>query len=141
VAFTPDGTMLASAGDGPAIRDRDRPRYSHPTGVVKVWDVATATERACLEKPTQGVVPVVAFSADGKVLFSSGNTTGKNLWTPSESELKLWDTATWRERAILKGHPGTTRCVAFTAGALILISGDGAHDLSLKVWRVATEGI
>ena len=56
---------------------------------VKVWDVATGTEVASL-RGHSGAVMGVAFSPDGKRLAS---TSGYRV----NGELKIWDTAPWRQ--------------------------------------------
>ena len=53
VAYSPDGTTLASRSGGQ----------------VKLWDVATGKEQATLKGHTS-VVSSVAYSPDGKILAS-----------------------------------------------------------------------
>ena len=60
VSFSPDGTTLASAGDG--LSD----------GGVQLWDVATHTNIATLQH--RGGVESVSFSPDGTLLASAGDS-------------------------------------------------------------------
>ena len=78
VAFSPDGTRLASAGDGKTIR---------------VWDTASGRETRTLARLPQ-VISIVAFSPDGKRLaIASGDPT-----------IRVFDMATGRETLTLQGH-------------------------------------
>ena len=78
VAFSPDGTILASgAGDN----------------TVKLWDVATSTNIATLEGHTDEVYSV-AFSPDGTMLASASR----------DRTIKLWNVATGSKIATLEGH-------------------------------------
>ena len=113
VAFSPDGTTLASAG---ITRDSEGDWDS----TVKLWDVATRRIIATLEEHS-GWVRSVAFSPDGTILASGS-------W---DNTVKLWDVATWRNVATL-GTPNNTtvggcigrvHSVAFSADGAILASG------------------
>jgi WD40 repeat protein len=74
LALSPDGTLLASGGSDTT---------------VKLWDVARRRVIATLRGHAKSV-DRVAFSADGKTLFSA-----------SEGVLKLWDVATAKNVATL----------------------------------------
>jgi WD40 repeat protein/tRNA A-37 threonylcarbamoyl transferase component Bud32 len=88
LAFTPDGTTLATGGSD---------------GLVKIWDVATGRERGTL--PGHGVpVLAVAFSPDGQTLASAGSWVpgvGGSISRPGE--LKLWDRAAWENKDVFHG--------------------------------------
>ena len=72
------------------------------------------------------LVSAVAFSPDGKTLASGS----------LDSDIKLWDVATGKERATLKGHTETVRSLAFSPDGKTLAS--GGYDNSIKLWDLAT---
>ncbi|PWY66380.1 putative WD-repeat protein [Aspergillus sclerotioniger CBS 115572] len=68
----------------------------------------------------------VAFSPDGLTLASGS----------SDKTVKLWDTATGRQRQTLEGHSGYINSVAFSPDGLTLVS--GSDDKTVKLWDTAT---
>ena len=68
----------------------------------------------------------MAFSPDGKTLASGS----------SDRTIKLWDVATGKEQATLKGHTGCVYSVAFSPDGKTLAS--GSEDKTIKLWDVET---
>src|SRR5262249_13748768 len=65
-------------------------------------------------------VSALAFAPDGRTLATASY----------DNTIKLWDTATWEQRGILKGHQSSIRSVAFSpdGGTVVSASFDGGCD-------------
>ncbi|GFF33840.1 wd40 protein, putative [Aspergillus lentulus] len=110
VAFSPDGSLLASASDD---------------SLVNLWNPATGILKRSLEGHLDSVWSV-AFSADSSLLASGS----------SDKTVKLWDTFTGVQKRELHGHSNSVWTVAFSANSELLASGSG--DNIIKLWDPAT---
>ena len=106
LAFSPDGSLLASA--------------CHDA-VVKLWDVPQKREAATLSGHAS-LVHSVAFSPDGAIIASGSD----------DKTVKLWDVRERRETATLSGHSGAVHSVAFCPDGALLAS--GSWDGTVKLW-------
>ena len=111
VAFSPDGTILASGGTD--------------DGVVRLWDVASHRQIGVPLLGQGGVVYSVAFSHDGKVLASGA----------ADGIIRLWDVAT---RQMTGSWPiySPVFNLAFSRDGKLLASGN--LDDKAQLWDVAT---
>jgi WD40 repeat protein/serine/threonine protein kinase len=148
VAFSPDGTRLASASWDRTVKlwnattgeeihrleghedqvwavafSPDGTRLASAGGdrVVNVWDVETGRLTGRLTGHT-GVVYGVAFSPDGTRIASSSDDT----------TVRVWDTATGRQIHTLRGHRKMVVGVTFSPDGSLLAS--TSFDRSVKVW-------
>jgi WD40 repeat protein len=110
VAFSPDGRILASAGQDHAI---------------KLWDVASGSELRALAGH-RGEVSSVAFSPDGRILASGG----------TDGSIKLWDAASGSQLQTLEGHTKPVYSVAFSPDGSALAS--ASRDQTIKLWEVTS---
>jgi WD40 repeat protein len=130
VAFSPDGKLIAVGAqkhDGSKFVDN-----------VIIWNLAREQELATL-KVHQAFSSGLRFSADGtvEVMALAFSPDGKLLATSGREGIgRLWDVATWQERASLKGHEGEILAVAFAPDGKTLAT--GSSDKTVKLWSTAT---
>ncbi|HUG17705.1 MAG TPA: Gfo/Idh/MocA family oxidoreductase, partial [Planctomycetaceae bacterium] len=108
VAFSPDGTLLASVAG-------DENRATRP-GEVKLWSVATGEEIAKLVEHEKAAFSAV-FSPDGKFLVT----------TSLDSKCNVYDVATQKPVGFFDGHGRPTNAAVFAAGSQVVISGAGGR--------------
>jgi WD40 repeat protein/tRNA A-37 threonylcarbamoyl transferase component Bud32 len=114
VAFSPDGSRLASAG---------------ADGVVKVWDRGALRTALTLRGHTARV-RAVAFSPDGKQLASGGD----------DGDVRVWDAASGEGVAGWRGHAAGVTGLAFSPdGRRLATTGVGKESPGeLKLWGATT---
>src|SRR5262249_43127535 len=124
IAFSPDGTVLASAGQ------------VNNGAVVRLWKVATGQLLFTSHVPGGGMAWEVAFSPDGKTL-AAGLQSG---------EVRLFDVDMTREIpgrfgwqvATLAGHGGRVSWLGFHPDGRSLVVAGTWTDNAVCVWDLAT---
>lgn len=109
VAWSPDGTKVASAGD---------------TSVC-IWD-AVAGDALLVITGHEGVVRSVAWSPDGTRVATAA----------ADGTARIWDGFTGVELVALAGHQGEVNAVAWSPDGTRVAS--GADDGSARIWDTAT---
>jgi hypothetical protein len=135
VAYSPDGTQLASASQA---------------GTVKVWDAHSGAEIATLRGHTDSVLSV-AYSPDGTRIASGSTDNTAKIWdarsgaelatlrgagsrvcwspdgtrlasTSWDNTLKVWDGRIGTEVVTLRGHTADVRSVGYTPEGTRVVS-------------------
>ena len=130
LAFTADGNQLVSAGD-------DK--------VVRVWDWRSGTTvrtiRGQVGPGHEGKIFGMALSPDGRWMAVGGWLGPFSGQKPREDEeahaIRLYDFASGRLVALLRGHTNVVNALTFSPDSRRLVSGQNA-DLSAIVWDVAS---
>nr|MDZ8047853.1 serine/threonine-protein kinase [Nostoc sp. DedQUE02] len=112
VAFSPDGTTLASASDDKTI---------------KLWNIASGEEIRTLQGHSNWIW-AVGFSPDSKTLASGS----------ADTTIKLWNLETGKLIRTLQGHTDGVTSVAFSPDGKTLASGSASKDMKIKLWNLET---
>jgi WD40 repeat protein/transcriptional regulator with XRE-family HTH domain len=105
LAFSPDGSMLASSGSW--------------DGTLKLWDVASGTLRWVGRHTSHAAS--VAFAPDGRMLASGGG----------DATVRIWDIQSGAQLQELP-HPSPVSAVAWSPNGRLLASGD--VEGSIRLW-------
>ena len=159
VAFSPDGSLIAAGDAGGAalwdVATRRQQGYLPDTpgwgatsvsfasdsktlamgsreGLIRLWDVAAATELTTLDdKATQGEVATVSFAPRGLLLASSLSLSGGTV--------EVWDTAAGEKLATFTEHTDDVWSVDFSPDGAMLAS--SSFDGTIKLWDTSKQGL
>ncbi|MBP9503222.1 MAG: protein kinase [Candidatus Promineofilum sp.] len=116
VAFSPDGTRLATAA---------------ADGLAMVWQLVPGVQATTLTTPERVLdghgeeVTDVVFSPDAALVATAG----------TDGAIMLWETNTGEAVATLAGHESSVRDVAFSPDGAELFS--ASSDFTARIWDVA----
>jgi dipeptidyl aminopeptidase/acylaminoacyl peptidase len=155
LAYSPDGKLLATGG----LDDAKKEQYS-----LRIWDAATLKERTSCELPKNEPPTCFAFSPDSDKLVAAVAETaaavfdvksgkvlhrlpqfwamrvvyapdGKTVATVKGATIRLWDSATGRERFLeFEGHQSGVTVVALAPDSKFLATGGE----TIRLWDPAT---
>jgi WD40 repeat protein len=114
VAYSPDGTIIATASSDKTI---------------KLWDASSRRLLNNLEGHS-GAVASIDFSPNGRLLASGGG----------DKEVNIWDVKSGRVIQKLRGHESAINSVAFSPNGKILATASGLYqdvsDNTIRIWDV-----
>ena len=110
LAFSPDGTQLASTSND---------------ATIQLWDT-THNDTPITIRNHIGAPTALAFSPDGKILASGSD----------ETLIQLWDTATGKWLTTFTGHIGYIDALVFSPDGTTLTS--ASLDGTIRFWDIET---
>ncbi|KAG2139122.1 WD40-repeat-containing domain protein [Suillus bovinus] len=111
VMYSPDSSKLATGG--------------HDENAVKIWDAKTGKRLKTL-KHSNTVRSLAWTSSDGNRLISDS----------SDDQMRIFDTATWQQIAILEGHTSHVTAVSLSQNNRLLAS--ASYDKTARLWNLDT---
>jgi WD40 repeat protein len=108
VIYSPDATKIATGGDG--------------ENAIKIWDAKTGELFNTLEHDQP--VWSLAWTSDGKKLISSS------------FPIRIFDTTTWQQIAVLKGHTRAVHSISLSPSERFLAS--ASYDRTARLWNLDT---
>jgi WD40 repeat protein len=110
IAFSPDGTSVASVSDDDTIQ---------------LWSVAVADQTSVAIDLTGGAAPAdIALSADEKWLAAADDGAA----------IHIMDMASWESRTLLKAPLGAIQAMAWSPSTATFAAGDKAGKIMVQAW-------
>ena len=113
VAFSPDGTKLATASADKTL---------------KLWDLTKPQKPLATGKEHSDALWGVAWSPDGKYIASCS----------ADRSVKIWDALTLKRLYTLSGHEDVVYSVEFSPDSKFLLS--ASADKTARIWSVGADG-
>lgn len=139
VDYSPDGQRIVAS-----FRDRNRFHDGRKNPMISVRSIDVSDDLLATSKGSYDNVPVlegesiefgdicmqdvlsVAFSIDGQYIISGSK----------DNSVRIWNSISGEELAILSGHKGPVTSVAFSADMRFAAS--GSKDQTVRVWDIIT---
>ncbi len=124
IAWSPDGTRLASAGE-----------HASQSGELRVWDLGTGRELFTLDADLPYPVHTVSWSPDGKRLAWGGGRSG-GFRNTIPGEIHIWNLQRGEKILDFRGQMGPVHSVAWSPDGRRLATVGGAFGPpgQAKVW-------
>jgi WD40 repeat protein len=114
MAFSPDGTLLATAGRDTAIR---------------LWETATGKELRAFEGDAGNITSNLAFSPDGRTVAVASQNGQED-----QHQLRVWEVDSSSLRHEILTPRGGIRCLAYSPDSRTLAT--GSADTTVLLWDV-----
>jgi RNA polymerase sigma factor (sigma-70 family) len=119
LAFSPDIRILVTGSQ--ALSAFAQGELNRPVNQLYVWDVASGKRVPALPDGLPDGAVCIAYGQDGRKV-ATANETGT---------IKIWEVATWKVRAELRGHRDRVNSLTFTTDGRLL---SGGLDTTVLVW-------
>ena len=125
VAFSPDGSLIASCSGGIG------PYPSPMDCTIRVWDAKTGALVGSPFKGHTNFVTSIAFSPNGELIASGSG----------DNSIRVWEVNRGVTRQLLAGHTGMVTSVAFCPDRTRPLIASGSEDKTIRIWNVKTGAI
>lgn len=154
VAWSPNGTWIASAGLGSTVQvwssSSKQPLFSYDGGSAKVYSVAwSSNNRYIASGHSNGTVQVWDIATQSRIFYQHGHHANVNAvaWSPDGSSIvsgsgdrtanvKVWNVASGNLLLTYSGHLHYVNALAWSHDGTRIVSGGG--DATAQVWDATT---